>query len=39
MRRVEITAASYEDHELIVKMLLENKADVNAQGGKYRNVR
>ncbi|EAT85426.2 hypothetical protein SNOG_06775 [Parastagonospora nodorum SN15] len=30
--------ASSEGHELIVKMLLDNKANINAQGGKYSNA-
>ena len=33
-----LQAASYLDHEAIVKLLLEKGAKVNAQGGEYGNA-
>ena len=33
-----LQAASYEGHEAIVKLLLENEAEVNAKGGYYGNA-
>ena len=33
-----LQAASCHGHETIVKLLLENKADVNMQGGLYGNA-
>ena len=33
-----LQAASYRGNDAIVKLLLENGAEVNAEGGEYRNA-